>query len=50
MKKILSLVLVSVLGGIFTLGAYKLFIEKENNPEIQQSQLYKPVSFPVSKL
>jgi len=48
MKKILSLVLVSVLGGIFTLGAYKLFIEKENNPEIEQSELYKPVSFPVS--
>jgi len=29
MKKILTLVLVSALGGIFTLGAYKLFLEQE---------------------
>ncbi len=29
MKKILSLVLVSALGGVFTLGAYKLFLEPE---------------------
>lgn len=29
MKKILTLVLVSALGGIFTLGAYKLFLEDE---------------------
>ncbi len=29
MKKILSLVLVSALGGILTLGAYKLFLEEE---------------------
>lgn len=29
MKKILTLVLVSALGGIFTLGAYKLFLEEE---------------------
>ncbi len=28
MKKILSLVFVSVLGGVLTLGAYKLFVEK----------------------
>ena len=31
MKKILTLVLVSALGGIITLGAYKLFLEKENS-------------------
>ncbi|WP_100612281.1 trypsin-like peptidase domain-containing protein [Confluentibacter lentus] len=31
MKKILSLVLVSALGGMLTLGAYKLFLEPENN-------------------
>lgn len=31
MKKILTLVLVSALGGILTLGAYKLFLEKDNN-------------------
>lgn len=30
MKKILTLVLVSALGGFLTLGAYKLFLEKEN--------------------
>lgn len=30
MKKILTLVFVSALGGILTLGAYKLFLEKEN--------------------
>ncbi|GAA4933181.1 Do family serine endopeptidase [Algibacter agarivorans] len=30
MKKILTLLLVSALGGIFTLGAYKLYIEDEN--------------------
>ncbi|MFV0564550.1 MAG: trypsin-like peptidase domain-containing protein [Flavobacteriaceae bacterium] len=30
MKKILSLVLVSVLGGIITLGAYKLFLEPKS--------------------
>lgn len=30
MKKILTLVLVSALGGILTLGTYKLFLEKEN--------------------
>jgi len=29
MKKILTLVLVSVLGGVFTLGAYKLFLEED---------------------
>ncbi|GAA4818366.1 trypsin-like peptidase domain-containing protein [Litoribaculum gwangyangense] len=29
MKKILTLVLVSALGGIFTLGTYKLFLEEE---------------------
>ena len=31
MKKILTLVLVSALGGILTLGSYKLFLEKNNN-------------------
>jgi Do/DeqQ family serine protease len=34
MKKILSLVLVSALGGIMTLSAYKLFIEKDNQKAI----------------
>jgi len=31
MKKILTLVLVSALGGAITLGSYKYFIEKDNN-------------------
>jgi len=31
MKKILTLVFVSAIGGIFTLGAYKLFLEPEQN-------------------
>ena len=35
MKKALSLVLVSMLGGLFTLTAYKIFIEK---PEIVYEQ------------
>jgi len=30
MKKIISLILVSMLGGFFTLGAYKIFIEKSD--------------------
>ncbi|MFV0541620.1 MAG: trypsin-like peptidase domain-containing protein [Aestuariibaculum sp.] len=34
MKKILSLILVSVLGGIITLGAYKLFLEPKKNTEV----------------
>ena len=29
MKKILTLILVSALGGIITLGSYKLFLEEE---------------------
>ncbi|GAB1858462.1 Do family serine endopeptidase [Flavobacteriaceae bacterium MHTCC 0001] len=37
MKKIITLVLVSALGGIFTLGAYKLFIEKEQQPLVVDS-------------
>ncbi len=41
MKKILSLVMVSVLGGAITLGAYKAFIEKEQKIVVTES---KPVS------
>lgn len=33
MKKFLTLVLVSILGGVITLGSYKLFIEKEQVSE-----------------
>ncbi|TCK64733.1 Do/DeqQ family serine protease [Winogradskyella wandonensis] len=49
MKKILTLVCVSALGGLLTLGGYKLFVEKENNNvviEDNTSQL--PVYVPTS--
>ena len=34
MKKILTLVLVSVLGGVITLGAYKTFLEKKTTEHL----------------
>lgn len=37
MKKILSLILVSALGGIMTLSAYKLFIEEDGNLTVTSS-------------
>lgn len=37
MKKILTLVFVSVLGGALTLGAYKLFLEKDNVAVVNSS-------------
>ncbi|WCO02822.1 S1C family serine protease [Psychroserpens ponticola] len=37
MKKILTLVFVSVLGGVITLSAYKLFLEKEDPITVQNS-------------
>ena len=48
MKKILSLVLISALGGIFTLGTYKLFIEKEQ-PIVVSNQEATPSFFPTNK-
>jgi len=51
MKKIFTLILVSVLGGAITLGAYKTFIEKEQKVvlEEQQSQsTYIPTSYKVT--
>lgn len=47
MKKILTLILVSTLGGIFTLGAYKLFIEKENELTIEHTKEI-PIAIPVT--
>jgi S1-C subfamily serine protease len=47
MKKILSLVLISALGGIFTLGTYKLFIEKEQ-PIVVSNQEATPSFFPTN--
>lgn len=59
MKKILTLVLVSALGGILTLGAYKLFIEEDKTlvvdtvaqqptfiPTAATNTLYKPYETP----
>ncbi len=48
MKKILTLVLVSALGGIFTLGTYKLFIEKDNYTELKQTSVLTPIAVPVN--
>ena len=48
MKKILTLVLVSVLGGIFTLSAYKLFIEKDSYVQSQESSVITPLSIPIN--
>ncbi|MCB0399961.1 MAG: serine protease, partial [Winogradskyella sp.] len=39
MKKILTLVGVSVLGGLVTLGGYKLFIEKEQPEQLAVEQV-----------
>jgi Do/DeqQ family serine protease len=47
MKKIFSLVLVSVLGGAITLGSYKFFIEKKESIAQQQSTT-SPFTIPVS--
>ncbi|UKM64568.1 trypsin-like peptidase domain-containing protein [Flavobacteriaceae bacterium GSB9] len=49
MKKILALVLVSALGGIFTLGAYKLFLE-EKQPILVSSQTENPMLLPTSNM
>lgn len=39
MKKILTLVCVSALGGLLTLGGYKLFVEKENKEQLAAEQV-----------
>ena len=48
MKKILSLVLVSALGGIMTLGAYKLFLEDDNKMVVTPSET--TAFFPTTNL
>lgn len=45
MKKILTLVLVSVLGGIITLSAYKLFLEQDNSVLASTTNNNEQVSF-----
>ena len=42
MKKILTLVMVSVLGGAITLGAYKIFLEEDHVPITTSSQEQNP--------
>lgn len=49
MKKILTLVMVSVLGGVITLGSYKLFLEKDNTVVVASSQ-EKPNFLPTTNL
>ncbi len=49
MKKILTLVFVSVLGGIITLGAYKLFLEKNNAVVLSTSETH-PTFLPASNV
>ena len=47
MKKILTLVCVSALGGLLTLGGYKLFIENNNQLAVEQSAEF-PMVVPTS--
>ncbi|WP_136481437.1 trypsin-like peptidase domain-containing protein [Cognatitamlana onchidii] len=49
MKKIITLVLVSALGGIFTLGAYKLLLE-EDKALVVTSAKSEPAFLPTSNL
>ncbi|MDO6759081.1 trypsin-like peptidase domain-containing protein [Tamlana sp. 2_MG-2023] len=49
MKKILSMVLVSALGGIFTLSAYKVFIE-DNHPDLVTTTESQPALLPTTNV
>ena len=49
MKKILTLILVSAIGGIFTLGAYKLFLEEENLVSVAATEL-NPTFLPTKNV
>ena len=48
MKKIVSLILVSALGGAITLGAYKLFIEDPQNEVVKTDNSQIPITVPVN--
>ena len=48
MKKILTLVCVSALGGLLTLGGYKLFIENNNNQLAVEQSAEFPMVVPTS--
>ena len=47
MKKILTLILVSALGGLFTLSAYKFYIEDSNSVVLHESE-ENPIVLPVN--
>lgn len=52
MKKILTLVFVSVLGGIITLSAYKLLLEKETSISVETSSeqpFFVPTNYKLTK-
>ncbi|WP_411894797.1 trypsin-like peptidase domain-containing protein [Winogradskyella sp. A2] len=48
MKKIITLVFVSVLGGLLTLGGYKLFIEKDNEQLVVNESSEIPIYIPTN--
>ncbi len=48
MKKFLTLVLVSVLGGAITLGTYKTFLEKEEQTIATQNEVEQPSFLPTN--
>ncbi|APY09751.1 serine protease [Seonamhaeicola sp. S2-3] len=50
MKKILSLVLISALGGVLTLGGYKLFLEEENTVVVDNNTQTTPTFLPTSNI
>lgn len=50
MKKILSLVLVSALGGVLTLSAYKLFLEKKEKNIVVATTDSKPTFLPTNHI
>ena len=49
MKKILTLILVSALGGIITLGSYKLFLEEEK-PILVATETANPIFLPTRNI
>ncbi|WP_304145750.1 trypsin-like peptidase domain-containing protein [Mesoflavibacter zeaxanthinifaciens] len=48
MKKLITLVFVSVLGGAITLGTYKTFLEKEKSQIAQQTTIEQPSFLPTN--
>jgi Do/DeqQ family serine protease len=48
MKKIITLVLASSIGGVFTLGAYKLFLETNDRPSVVVDTAKQPALIPTN--